>query len=115
MTTKGQPVAGAKVTPWGVSHSWFSSTLESKWCPEAVTDAEGMARIVISKEQFKASAIAAGKEGLVPTIQRIALRVDHPQHPVWSQYIAVADPARLVLVDAATVEVQSRIQMLRQM
>ncbi len=104
---KGEPVAGAKVTPWGVSHSWFSSGLDAKSCPETVTDAEGMARVVMAKEPFKAQAILFGKEGL-PTIQSIALSIDHPRHPVWSQYVKVGDPARVVLVDAATVEVLPR-------
>lgn len=107
VNTKGEPVAGAKVTPWGVVHSWFSSMLESKWCPETVTDAEGLARVVIAKESFKAQAIFFGKVGL-PTIQSIAMTIDHPRHPVWSQYVSVGDPARVVLVDAATVEVLPR-------
>ncbi len=107
VNTKGEPVAGAKVTPWGVVHSWFSSMLESKWCPETVTDAEGMARVVIAKESFKTQAIFFGKEGL-PTIQSIAMSIDHPRHPVWSQYVKVGDPARVVLVEAATVEVLPR-------
>lgn len=113
LASNGAPVAGAKVTPWGVSHSWSSSLLERKWCPEVVTDAQGVALVTVSKEQFARAAANRKLAGLQPTesvpkVAQLALKIDHPLHPVWSQYIDVGEPARIVLSDAATIEVRPR-------
>jgi beta-lactamase regulating signal transducer with metallopeptidase domain/protocatechuate 3,4-dioxygenase beta subunit len=103
VTTKGNPVVGATVRPWAVSLAWQGSSfsLDEKQFPPQKTDAQGVVRIVFPS-------VGVLRDLHERDIFAVSLRVDHPDHPVWSNYVAVGgDENRVVLSDSTTVEIRA--------
>jgi hypothetical protein len=74
--------------------------------PSAKTDADGVARIVFDATAGDSWAVklqAAEERG----IRAIALRVDHPDHPVWMEYVGIEGDRRVILSDSTTIEVRA--------
>ena len=103
VTAKGKPAVGATVRPWAVSLAGQggSFSLDEKQFRSTKTDSQGMVRIAFPS-------VGALRDLHDRDILSVALKVDHPDHPVWSNYVAVgADENRIVLADATTVEVRA--------
>jgi hypothetical protein len=103
VTAKGKPVVGATVRPWGISLAGQGSSfgLDEKQFPLTKTDSQGVVRIAFPS-------VGALRDLHERDIFCVALKVDHPDHPVWSNYLAVGgDENRVVLADSTTVEVRA--------
>lgn len=108
VTTKGKPVVGAKVVPFCVTaNGGRSFCFDPKTSPEAVSDSAGVARVRLTKDEH---------DPLTPLIRQteeagiilLSLRVDHPDHPVWFDHVAVLGDRRIVLADSTTIAVRAR-------
>ena len=105
-----QPVVGADVQVWGYSltNSHGSGGIDSKSMPSVKTDAGGVARIVMPtagsepQNQFFRQLAEQGFE-------RLALKVEHPDHPTWSKYVFANGSEPIVLADPTTVEVHAHL------
>jgi beta-lactamase regulating signal transducer with metallopeptidase domain/protocatechuate 3,4-dioxygenase beta subunit len=108
VNTQGKPVVGAKVQPWACSFvgTGGSAGLNEKLIPPTTTDAEGMVRIVFPtvgdnpQNRLLQNFVNSG-------IQSLALKVEHPDYPTWSDYIFVQDQKPIVLQDSATIEIRA--------
>ena len=110
-TMDGKPVKDAKVIPWAVLCDGGSFLVEEKWFRDlAPTDAEGNVTIGFPEDgplaNDKESVSQLLRDGLNRGLKRIALRVDHPEHPLYSDYVEVAGPRMIELVDSTTVVVR---------
>lgn len=131
--SKGKPVVGAKVSPRGISDfsgaSWGND--EALWQP-AESDAEGRVRFSLPAEIVRQAnvlksfnSVARSMSSLLGAdlpeipdgfpnelrqlgIHRIYMRVDHPEHPVWWQYLELGSQAKVELADSNTILVRSR-------
>jgi hypothetical protein len=106
VTTGQKPVAGARIVPWAVGAGSGSFGLPESLFAPIVTDAEGMARVIFPTDRKNPEV-----ERLLTAVQRglrsIALRVDHPDHPMWSDYVNIGGEHRVMLSDSATVEIRA--------
>ena len=106
VTTGQKPVAGARIVPWAVGAGPGSFGLRENLFAPIVTDAEGTARVIFPtdrKDPQVERLLRAVKGGL----RSIALRVDHPDHPMWSAYLDIGGDHRVTLSEAATVEIRA--------
>jgi hypothetical protein len=106
VTTRRKPVAGATVRPWSLACDSGSFLLPEELFPSATTDANGNVRIIFPKEG-NGPEIHKIREAEKQGISAIALRVDHPDHPVWSGYLGVDGDHRIMLSDSTTIEVRA--------
>ncbi len=106
VTTRGKPIAGAVVRPWAVGAGGGSFLITEATARSVQTDALGNATITLG-------ANAAGLEGesmrtaIKMGISRLAIEVNHPDHPVWSAYIDTGSKRRVVLSDSRTIELRA--------
>lgn len=107
VTRDGKPVVGATVTPWALSCSGGSFSVNDKQESVAKSDSNGTARVVFTKEMDVVTTAMLGHRG-ISGIDSIALRVDHPHHPVMANYIAVGRDQKIVLADSATIAIRAR-------
>jgi len=107
VTTQGKPVAGAKVSWQSLWAGWGASVNQNQ-LPSTKTDADGRATITIApvNDQPRTQGGGFGGGGF-GTRDMMTLSVDHPDHPVWSKWIAPSAAERIVLSDPATVTVRA--------
>jgi hypothetical protein len=106
VSTDQKPVAGARIVPWAVGAGPGSFGFRENLFAPIVTDAEGTARVIFPtdrKDPQVERLLRAVKGGL----RSIALRVDHPEHPMWSAYLNIGGDHRVTLSEAATVEIRA--------
>src|SRR5437588_2372374 len=77
----GLPVAGAKVSPWQVAYGRGSMSLGKPLEVPLTTDAQGKFELAIPKDA-----------AFIPTVEAYGIRslafhIDHPKHPIWSDYV----------------------------
>jgi len=109
-TSAGKPVKGAKVTPWAVLCNGGSFAVQEKRVPAVNSDAEGKAIVVFPKDAELAEDEEWGskllRDGLNQGLRQIALRVDHPDHPLYSEYLDASKPPKIELVDSTTIVIR---------
>ncbi|MSR58162.1 MAG: hypothetical protein EXS05_10855 [Planctomycetaceae bacterium] len=111
-TTTGEPVSGAKVTPWAVLYEGGGFGLDEKQFTEIFSDADGTVRVVFPDDDALAQPGADSRSRLLRDalrhgLKEIAMRVDHPDHPQWSNYLPV-EGGPIQLVDSGTIIVRAR-------
>jgi beta-lactamase regulating signal transducer with metallopeptidase domain/protocatechuate 3,4-dioxygenase beta subunit len=106
VTTAGAPVEGATVTPWAVMMFGGGIGFDEKQVALAKSDADGIAIIVFTPEVEKVTSAMLGQFGL-SGVQQIALKIDHPLHPVVSKYFPFGADQPIVLPDSVTVRVRA--------
>jgi beta-lactamase regulating signal transducer with metallopeptidase domain len=107
VTTHGKPVAGATVRAWAVGWRSGSFLVTEALAPAVKTDANGAARIAFvgnARDPETREFQAAEKKG---GIRSIALRVDHPEHPIWAGYLEIRGIRRITLFEPTTIEVRA--------
>ena len=99
VTTEGKPVEGAKVKTWSFDGAHFGE----ERMPGGVTDAKGLVKISFPAEirLFHEKV----HQGRLPP--RVALRIEHPNHPIWSQDVQIVNDQRLVLTDSTSIRVRA--------
>jgi len=105
VNTRRKPVAGAKVVPWAVGSGGGSFGIRDNVFPPITTDAHGVARVVFPTEGNDPSVRMlqkAAKDG----IRSIAVRVDHPDHPIWTAYVELEGDHQIMLFDSTTIKVR---------
>lgn len=109
-TTDGKPVEGAKIYPWAVLCNGGSFAVQEKRVPAVKSDVDGKATIVFPHDaELEADDERTSKllrDGLNQGLRQIAIRVDHPDHPIYSQYVDAGGPRRIELVDSTTIVVR---------
>ena len=109
VNSQGKPVAGAKVSLWGFSLSGggFVGLTGNDLQPTiSESDAKGFAKVVLptggyeTQRRFLRELIGSGP-------QRLALKIEHPGHPIWSGEVEVADDDPIVLSDSTSIEVRA--------
>ena len=98
VTTEGKPVEGAKVKTWSFNGAHFG---EEKM-PGGITDAKGLVKI-----SFPAEISSFHQKTHQVQFPRVALRIDHPNHPIWSQEVQIVNDQRLVLSDSTSIRVSA--------
>jgi hypothetical protein len=106
VSTDGKPVIGATVRPWAVGVKSGSFLLPEKRFPPLTTDREGIARISLPTGSDDRE-LRAFKNLQKDDINRIALEVQHPEHPTWSGYLKVGVDKQIQLVAPTTVEIRA--------
>lgn len=96
------PVIGATIRPWQVAYGRGSMGLGDELQKPFKTDAEGKFQIVIHKD---APFIATVEEF---GIRSLAFSIDHPDFPLWSDYVPVEGDRKVVMPDPATVIIRVR-------
>jgi hypothetical protein len=105
VTSRRKPVAGAMVRAWAFASHAGGFSIPEKLFPPIRTDADGNVRIVLSpigNDPESRKLRDAAKQG----ISLIGLRVDHPDHALWKDYVAVEGERCIMLSDATTIEVR---------
>jgi hypothetical protein len=106
VTTGQKAVAGARIVPWAAGAGSGSFVLRESLFAPIVTDAEGTARVIFPTDRKNPEVerlLTAVKVGL----RSIALRVDHPDHPMWSDYVDIGGEHRVMLSGSATIEIRA--------
>jgi len=107
VTKHGEPVAGAMVRAWAVGAHSGSFLVTDALSPAVKTDADGLARIAFvgnaRDPETRGFQVAKKKWG----IRSIALRVDHPEHPIWTGYVEIRGIRRITLSESTTIEVRA--------
>jgi len=103
----GEPVAGATVTPWALVVREGSLACDDGKTLVARSDANGFVTVVFTKQMNAIVDAIVGRAGIAG-IRQIGLSVDHPDHPLWSQYIAIGPNATIILQDSTKIEVRAR-------
>jgi hypothetical protein len=109
VTTRRKPVAGASVQPWAIGYGSGSSLISKAAAPPVTTDVHGEARIRLRlngstpEAELLRHAVKAG-------LRAVALRVDHPDHPVWSEYVELAGNRPIMLSDSITIQARAHLE-----
>lgn len=112
VTKDGKPVPGAVVIPWGVITNFGTFILDEKRISSAKTDKKGIIRIVFPKNP--AGFVVKGDDNTGRLLRdldqgilsRVALKIEHPDHPIWSEYIPV-QARTITLENSVTVQVRA--------
>jgi len=107
VTSKGKPVVGATVAVWAIGGIVGSAAVDEKQTASTKTDANGVARITFTKEMDRIATALSGKSGLEDIYSTLALRIDHPDHPVWSKYVSVGGSKTILLDESTTLTVRA--------
>jgi hypothetical protein len=102
LSKQERPVAGAKISPWQVAYGRGSMGLGEPLQVPLQTDVEGKFRLVIPEDApFIPTVKAYG-------IRSFAFHIDHPDYPVWSDYVPVDGERKIVLAEPATITIRVR-------
>ncbi len=107
VTMTGKPVSGVAVVPSYVSFYGGGDSVDEKLIQTVKTDQDGLARLVLHTAGGEQKARRLRRAAL-RGIYGISLRVDHPDHPIWHDYLKWDGDRRIVLADSTTVEVRAR-------
>ncbi|MFN0050939.1 MAG: hypothetical protein ACKV0T_02035 [Planctomycetales bacterium] len=108
-----RPVPGAKVKAWAVLAQLGSFGIDQGIVPAVESDPQGIARIKFPDEipegppEVKALAQLL-QQALKQGLMSVALRVDHPDHPLWSNYVPVAGDRKIRLAESVEIVIRSR-------
>jgi hypothetical protein len=111
VTVEGKPVVGAKVSVWQVA--WKQGRMsgsfgvDPKLVPPAETEDDGVAIIIFPAAIGDNPRIAMLREADARGIYSLGLRIDHPDHPVWQDYVTLKGDRRIVLADSTTIDVHA--------
>jgi beta-lactamase regulating signal transducer with metallopeptidase domain len=109
VNTRRKPVVGATVHVWQIA--WRdgmrsgSFDADEKLVLPVTTDKAGMARVVLPLRG--AGKMIARLHEAATKINRIGLRVDHSQHPIWQGYVEVDGKRQVMLSDSSSVEIRA--------
>ena len=106
VTPAGKPVVGATVTAWAMGCFVSSFAFEEKTCAQTKTDSSGMAHITCTEEMDRVATAVLGHTGPAG-IHSIALSIEHPDHPIWREYVNLAGDRRIVLAESRTISVRA--------
>lgn len=106
LNSKGDPVSGAQVTAVGCAFRFGSPCYFSDESAHAVakTDANGMVRIVFTEQMETAARYWFHQAGELTAVR---LRIEHPDHPVWTEHANIEADRPIVLADSAKIAVRA--------
>ena len=103
-----KPLEGAVVTAWGAAcldEGGFGFG-EAAWA-KATSNADGFATLVATKEMDAVLTATLGHTGN-KGIRNVAMRVEHPGHPIRSDYFPLGGEQTIVLPEPITITVRAR-------
>jgi beta-lactamase regulating signal transducer with metallopeptidase domain len=106
VSTRRKPVAGATVRPWAIGYGSGGSLITEKTAPPVKTDASGEARIRLHLAGKSSEALLM-RHAVQSGLRSIAVRVDHPDHPVWSAYAELGGNRQIMLSNSTTIQIRA--------
>jgi len=103
----GQPVPNAEVRLWSIGVQNGSFGLPEDEFPTVKSDNQGRVEIAFPKfvDHPKNDNLKNLKRD---DVNRVALSVDHPDYPHWSNYIPADGSQKIKLVESTTIEIRAR-------
>ncbi len=106
VSTRRKPVAGATVRPWAIGYGSGGSLISEKTAPPVKTDVNGEARIRLHLAGTSSEA-ALMRHAVQSGLRSIAVRVDHPDHAVWSAYAELGGNRQIMLSNSTTIQIRA--------
>ena len=106
---RGAAVKGAKVRRWAAGLSSGGSIgLEHCKLPALSSDNKGVVTVSWPPRDLEPSNLQTAKLLNQLRLRSLALEVDHPDYPIWSNYVQLGGEPRIVLADSTTLTIRAR-------